>query len=162
MLLGALHTACGQGPRGPDLLSLQCQNSPSEPCGIYIWNSSVVYVTRHHKAKRSTNREFYVVRFLPVQLGHAMYKNLVFIRPLLDMLQREQVSSYGLELNPLSRLLFPAVHGSHKPWDSLRLTAILKKATAAVWKHPVNSQLFRQLSIGITEKHVREVYKPFN
>lgn len=43
-----------------------------------------------------------------------------------------------------------------------RLTAILKKATAAVWKQPVNSQLFRQLSNGITEKHVREVCKPFN
>jgi hypothetical protein len=30
------------------------------------------------------------------------------------------------------------------------------------WRRPVNSQLFRQLSIGITEKHVREIHKPFN
>ncbi|KAM0539907.1 hypothetical protein ACHAO7_011711 [Fusarium culmorum] len=38
----------------------------------------------------------------------------------------------------------------------------MKDATKQVWNQPVNSQLFRQLCIGITEKHVREVYEPFN
>lgn len=49
-----------------------------------------------------------------------------------------------------------------RPWPTERLTIILKKATFEVWKHSVNSQLFRQLCIGISEKHVREVYEPFN
>jgi hypothetical protein len=38
----------------------------------------------------------------------------------------------------------------------------LKKATAEVWGKPTNTQLYRQLTVGITEKHVQEVHKPFN
>jgi hypothetical protein len=159
MLVGSLHTSCGQVPRGPELFSLECQNGPSTQRGIYVWNGSVIYITRHHKAKRSTNREFHVVRFMPVQLGHVMYKYLVYIRPFTDMLRREQSSSLDM---PIGRLLFQTSHARNKPWDSGRLTAILKKATAEVWGKPINSQLYRQLSIGISERHVREIHKPFN
>ncbi|KAK5292262.1 hypothetical protein LTR16_001987 [Cryomyces antarcticus] len=159
MLAGGLHIGCGQVPRGSELFSLECQNSSSAERGSYVWNGFIIYVTRHHKAKRSTNREFNVVRLLPVQLGHVMYKYVVYIRPFTDMLRREQSSS--LAISP-SRLLFRSGHALDKPWDSARLTAILKKATTEVWGQSVNSQLYRQLSIGITEKHVREVHKPFN
>ena len=31
-----------------------------------------------------------------------------------------------------------------------------------MWKISANSQLYRQLTVGITEKHVQEVHKPFN
>jgi hypothetical protein len=72
-------------------------------------------MTRHHKAKRSTNLEFNVARFLPVQLGHVMYKYLVFIRPLSDMLQQERSSLYDSEPLPSSRLLFRTGHGVGKP-----------------------------------------------
>ena len=41
-------------------------------------------------------------------------------------------------------------------------TAVLKKVTAEVWGRPVNSQLLRQVSIGNTEKHVKDMCKPFN
>lgn len=49
-----------------------------------------------------------------------------------------------------------------KPLSTLRLTSTIKRATQKVWGRPVNSQLLRQLCIGITEKHVREVHEPFN
>ncbi|KAL5318142.1 hypothetical protein ACEPPN_013200 [Leptodophora sp. 'Broadleaf-Isolate-01'] len=78
----------------------------------------------------------------------------------LDMLQRERDSCYK-EVVP-SRLLFRSGRDLDRPWDSARLTAILRKATTVVWGRPVNSQLYRQLTIGITEKHVQEVHKPFN
>jgi hypothetical protein len=160
MLLGGLHTAGGQVPRAPELLGLEIQNGPSTERGIYVWNGFMVYLTRHHKAKRSNNREFYVVRFLPARLSRVMYKYLVYIRPFLDMLQRER-DSYYKEVVP-TRLLFRSGRDLDRPWDAARLTAILRKATAEVWGRPVNSQLYRQLTIGITEKHVQEVHKPFN
>ncbi|OBT60212.1 hypothetical protein VE03_10258 [Pseudogymnoascus sp. 23342-1-I1] len=138
MLLVGLHTSGGQAPRAPALLDLEIQNGPSTKRGIYVWNGFVVYLTRHHKAKRSNNSEFYVVRFLPARLGHIMYKYLVYIRPFLSMLQRQR-DSYFKEVVP-TRLL----------------------ATTEVWGLPANSQLYRQLTIGITEKHVQEVHKPFN
>lgn len=90
MLLGGLYTACGQVPRVMEVLNLECENSPSAQRGLYVWNGFMVYLVRHHKAKRSTNREFNVVRFLPVRLGHVMYKYLVFIRRVLNMLCHER------------------------------------------------------------------------
>lgn len=92
MMLGGMKTAYGQDPRGPELLGLKCENGSSTKRGLYVWNRFMVYVTRHHKAKRSTNREFVVVRFMPVRLGHVMYKNLVYIRRFLQMLDREEES----------------------------------------------------------------------
>jgi len=80
MLLGGLYTACGQVPRVIELLNLESENSPSTLRGLYAWNGFIGYLVRHYKAKRLTNREFNVVRFLLVRLGYVMYKYLVFIR----------------------------------------------------------------------------------
>ncbi|KAH6977644.1 hypothetical protein EDB80DRAFT_826229 [Ilyonectria destructans] len=98
MILGSLYTACGQASRLTELLSIGCENSPS-----------AIYSIFHYKAKRSTNREFYVVRFLPVRLGMVVVKYLICIR----------------------------------------------------WM-PESDLSARQLAIGITEKHVREVHSSFN
>ncbi|RFN46146.1 hypothetical protein FIE12Z_9605 [Fusarium flagelliforme] len=43
-----------------------------------------------------------------------------------------------------------------------RLTEILVKATSKIWNQAINVRLYRQLAIAITERHVREVYTPFN
>ncbi|KAL6408084.1 hypothetical protein AUP68_08457 [Ilyonectria robusta] len=112
MLGGGYLTACGQVPRLLELLSLAVENSPCATRGMFIWNGSVAYALQHHKAKRSTNQEFYV--------------------------------------------------SNGKAWTSTRLTALLKAASKKVWDRGVNSRVYRQLAIGITEKHVREVYSPFN
>ncbi|KAH6974818.1 hypothetical protein EDB80DRAFT_659046 [Ilyonectria destructans] len=154
--LGCLDCAGGQKPRCSELLSLYCVNGEFVPRGIYIYNRSMMYVVRHHKAKRSTNREFIVARFLPAQVGFLLYKYLVYVRPFVDMLHRERRD--GLHTGGTgSPLLFrlDANLGS-KPWQTGRLTAILKAATLKVWGKSVNSQQFRHLCIGITEKHVRE------
>lgn len=80
MLLGAFYTACGQAPRAEDLLTVDCENGEFTKCGIYVWNGSMVYIVQTHKAKRSTNREFYIVRFLPGRLGRVAYLYLIWIR----------------------------------------------------------------------------------
>lgn len=102
MLLGGLYTSGGQAPCAPALLGLKIQNSPSTERGIYVWNRFVVYLTQHHKAGRSNNREFYVVQFHPAQLGHIMYKYPVYIRLFLDMLQRERNSYFKEVVLPAS------------------------------------------------------------
>lgn len=88
-------------------------------------------------------------------------QRLVKIRhPAVSRLQRER-DSYFREVLP-TRLLFRYGRDLDPPWGSSRLTAMLRKATTEVWGLPANSQLYRQLTIGITEKHVQEVHKPFN
>jgi hypothetical protein len=137
MLLGGLYTAGGQVPWAPELLGLEIQNSPFTEREVYVWNGFMVYLTRHHKAKRSNNREFYIVRFFPARLGRVMYKYLVYIRPFLDMLQRERDTYYKEVV--LTRLLFRSGRDLDRSWDAARLTAILRKATTEVWGRPVNS-----------------------
>jgi hypothetical protein len=162
MLMCLLYMLGGQVPRGPELFSIEYQNGPLTERGIYVYNGYMVYVIRHHKAKRSTNREFNVARFLPIQVGHILYKYLVYIRPLIEMLHREQSHRPEAATSPPSRLLFQSDPTAAKPWDPSRLTSALKKATQEVWGEPINSRIFRQICIGVTEKHVVEVHKPFN
>ncbi|KAL9561165.1 hypothetical protein ACKAV7_014520 [Fusarium commune] len=159
-LAGGLYTSCGQTPRVLELLSLECENGPNTICGIHVWGGYVVYVIRHHKAKRLTNREFYVVRFLPIRLGRVLYKYLVYIRKVANLLRREQTgyNHSGQQLSQ-TRLLF---HSNGKAWPTSRLTGILTKATLEVWQQAVNVRMYRQLAIAVTEKHVREVHIPFN
>lgn len=74
MILGGLHIACGQVPRALELLGLECENGSFIKRGIYVWNGFIIYLTCHHKAKRSTNREFVVICFMLIRLGHIVYK----------------------------------------------------------------------------------------
>ena len=160
MLLGGLYTSCGQVPRLRELLNLECENSPVSRRPLFIWNGYIIYVIRHHKAKRQINQEFYVVRFLPMRLGVAMCRYRTCIRRLVDLLYREQQGCQcDKRTSSFNHLLFRSNGNSWKP---ARLTAILKKATLEVWGFEVNARVFRHLAIGISEKHVQEVHKPFN
>jgi hypothetical protein len=59
-LTGIMYALCGQVPRATKLFSLECCNGQSTQRGIYAYNGFMIYVIRHHKAKRSTNNEFTV------------------------------------------------------------------------------------------------------
>ncbi|KAH7199034.1 uncharacterized protein B0J16DRAFT_360609 [Fusarium flagelliforme] len=120
-LAGGLYTACGQTPRIRELL-------------IYVWGGYMAYVICHHKAKRLTNREFYVY--------------LVYLGADRRAQQRLQ-----------TRLLF---QNNGRPWPTSHLTDIITKATLELWQQKINVRTYCQLAIAITEKHVREVYTPFN
>ncbi|GKU11382.1 unnamed protein product [Fusarium langsethiae] len=143
MLAGGLYVEGGSCPRVRELFALECENGPFTSCGIYVWGGSVVYVAQHHKAKRQTNREFYVVRFLPARLSRVRHSEIV--------------QKNSDERN--ERLLF---HVNGKAWSTSHLTEILVKATSKIWNQAINVRLYRQLAIAITERHVREVYTPFN
>ncbi|KAK9443851.1 hypothetical protein VB005_02376 [Metarhizium brunneum] len=154
----------GQPARWSELLSLLCENSESAQRGLF--KSHIIYITRHHKAKRSTNREYIVARFLPSGPSRVLYKYLAYIRPFVELLQRERKQSglqSGLEGIRASPLLFRSQIGfGSKAWSAGRFNDALKRETWKVWDKSINSQIMRQLRIGITEKHVREVYQPFN
>jgi hypothetical protein len=39
---------------------------------------------------------------------------------------------------------------------------VIRASSKEVWNRGINARVYRQLAIGITEKHVREVHSPFN
>lgn len=104
-------------PRVTEILGLEYENAPSTQRGLYAWNGFMVYLVCYHKAKRLTNREFNVVRFLPVRLGYVMYKYLVFICRFLNMLCRERSGPGGADA-PRNRLLFRTWHTRDRLWVS--------------------------------------------
>ncbi|KJK87120.1 hypothetical protein H633G_09028 [Metarhizium anisopliae BRIP 53284] len=160
MIFGAFLTSGGQAPRLQELANIECENSPSNGRGIYIWNGSVVYIIRHHKAKRTTNHEFNVVRFLPARLGMVVVKYLAYIRRVVRILRFEMEESTKTTHSAReTRLLF---NRDGKPWAAERMTAVLNAAARQLWQQGLTSRIYRQVAIGITEKHVREVYTPFN
>lgn len=157
---GGLLTSCGQAPRLRELVSLECENSPTAMRGLYLRNGSVIYIIKHHKAKRTTNHEFNVVRFLPARLGVVAVTYLAYVRRVASILRRELDDHTRVPLLAQdTRLLF---HTHGKIWPATRITAVLTAATRHLWKQGINSQRYRQVAIGITEKHVREVFTPFN
>lgn len=88
---------------------------------------------------------------MPVRLGHALYKYVVYIRPFLVMLNASGIATRlgrGCFSKTAARPILPR---SAQALGHLSLTAILRKATAEVWGQPANSQLYRQLTAGITE-----------
>ncbi|KAL6408600.1 hypothetical protein AUP68_07543 [Ilyonectria robusta] len=127
---------------------------------IFVWNGSVIYILQHHKAKRSTNQEFYVVRFLPARLGTVVVKYLTCIRWIVAILEQENPGLLQLGSTIVQRDVLFQTRG--KAWPPSRLTTVLKAATAEVWEQGINARIYRQLAIGVTEKHVREVHSPFN
>jgi hypothetical protein len=47
-------------------------------------------------------------------------------------------------------------------WTTTDLTRALRQHTQAVFQLPLGVQLYRQISIAITEKHVKHILKPLN
>ncbi|EXL52797.1 hypothetical protein FOCG_08558 [Fusarium oxysporum f. sp. radicis-lycopersici 26381] len=158
-LAGLMLMTCGGQPRSPDLLSIRVSNHRTSERGLYIYNGYMIYVTCSHKAKRSTNRGFVVARFFPSQVGHLMYIYLVYIRPFVDMLAREQLPN----IDGCSPFFFRSRPESDSPhWSTERLTKIVRRFTRQVWDQGIKLRLLRQICIGIADKHVREVSRPFN
>ncbi|PHH49078.1 hypothetical protein CFIMG_007987RA00001 [Ceratocystis fimbriata CBS 114723] len=160
MILGGLHTACGQAPRPTELMEVSYENQASARRNICFWNGSMVYILNHHKSKHTKNKEFYVVRFLPVRLGKVVTIYLIYIRWLVTILENEQPALMMSNSSPSRKHILFETFG--KVWVPSRLTNVLRRASAKVWPHTVNSQMYRQLAIGITEKHVCEIHSPVN
>ena len=147
----------GQSPRIPDLTSLECSNGPSTSRGVYVDGGSIVYVTRHWKARQSTNREFNVARYLPQADSVWIACYLAYIRPLADMLSRR---CCGREKE--RRLLFATAENPDQPWKVEVVTKALKKLTREVCGTAFGVQVYRQVSIAITERHVKQISRPFD
>lgn len=123
MLFGGCYTSCGQAPRLSEMASLEYENSPISMRGIYIWNGSVAYIIRHHKAKRTTNHEFTIVRFLPARLGVVTVRYLAYIRRVASILRRD-LDEHIRRAHPVEeRRLLLCTHG--KPWSTACMSRIL-------------------------------------
>jgi hypothetical protein len=147
----------GQAPRTTEFLSIECYNGPSTSRGLYIHNGSLAYVTRHSKARRTINQEFNIVRYLPEEDFKLITNYLTYVQLFVAMLNRV---CYSLEQD--RRLLFASSHNVESYWKSDALTLALKKLTTDIVGISFGVQIYRQLSVAVTEKHVKQIDRSFN
>ncbi|KAJ3455480.1 hypothetical protein MRS44_016962 [Fusarium solani] len=118
----------GQAARVSELLTLEQTNTRSRLRGIGIFGGQMFSITRHNKARLTTNREFQVAR-------HEPDRTLIF--------------------TPISR---------STGWTTKVFTEELKRLSrdALGTEMEIGVRLYRQLSIAITERHVRGALPTFN
>ena len=75
-----------QIPRGTDLLAVAHRNTPENRRGVCIYANTIAVVSQVNKAHRTTNKEFYVVRFPDKDTARIIYKALTYIGPFSCML----------------------------------------------------------------------------
>lgn len=156
-LMLVMYFQGGQAPRSTEFFSIECENGPSTSRGIYVHAGSIVFVTRHSKAGRATNQEFHVARYLPPEASTLVATYLVYIRPMAAMLNR---TCYGIRQE--RRLLFSSSDRPDQPWTAAHLSGLLKGYTKQACSHAFGIRMYRQLSIAITERHVKQISQPFN
>lgn len=142
-----------------ELCSLECENGSSSESELNIYNGRMAYVTRYYKARTTINKELNVVRFLAPRPGLLLLYYLVYIIRLSKMLLGESGIASREELN--TSLLFHSDKTPGTPWKASRLSSVLRRMSKGDLAKPVGIRLYRQLSIGITEKHVKEAFQPF-
>lgn len=157
LIFQILFLRLGQGLRTPELSSLECYNGLGTSRGIYVHDGLLVYITRHSKARQATNQEFQVARYLCRKDSALLARYLVYVRPFADMLYRK---CYDREQD--RRLLFAAPDQPQRPWGADVLTKALKGLTQSVCGAAFGVQIYRQISIAVTEQHIKGICRPFN
>ncbi|EWY79398.1 hypothetical protein FOYG_17443 [Fusarium oxysporum NRRL 32931] len=151
----------GQAARISELLTIEYCNTSSRLRGIGIYGTTLFSITRHQKARLTTNNEFQVARFFSPPVARLVYRYLVYIRPVAYTILRKcfhHESTNTLLFAPISR------YSRNSFWSTKTFSEELKRISSTVPGIPceIGVQLYRQLSIAITEKHVRTATSGFN
>lgn len=98
-----------------------------------------------------------MARYLPRRESDLVPKYLVYIRLFVEMLNR---GCFGSKKG--QSLFFSSSNDPERPWRAEVLTKALKKLSTAVCGTPFGVQVYRQLSIAVTERHVKCISRPFD
>ena len=160
-ILLLLHLTGGQPARGPELTTIRHQNSSAAMRNIYVSNGQLFYMIEYHKARRTTNKSFFVVRYLPLQVGQMLFKYLVYVRPFVNLILRHQYGGATLSENNKGALLFSNPQGTGSPWRSEILSQALRDSSSHL-EMSFSISNYRQVVIAITKRHIRAISVPFN
>ncbi|KIW74523.1 hypothetical protein Z517_11293 [Fonsecaea pedrosoi CBS 271.37] len=84
----AMATNDGGVPRLGEMFTILLRNGPMSPRGVYVYDWTMMTFVRYTKAQHNTNREFCVARFSSPSLRCVLFYEMVYVRPLINMLSR--------------------------------------------------------------------------
>jgi superfamily II DNA/RNA helicase len=148
-LLVLMHMTGGQPARGPEILSVQHQNTPGgEHRNLFIEDGLVVFVTRYSKQYMLTGDVKVIHRYLPREVGELVVWYLWLVLPFVQLI--EAMLRPGWEA---SAYLWPAdVDG--RLWTTDRMTKAMKQATAAGMGCELGVYAYREVAIAISREWI--------
>lgn len=158
-LMLLMHLTGGQPARGPELTTIKSQNSTTSARNIFLLHGQMMFVIEYHKARRTTNHAFYVVRYLPDAVGKMLFQYLVYVLPLAELIRRRQYVQQPE--NGVNHFLFRNIRDQSVCWKPEALTEILQQRSASLSMRFGISN-YRQAVIAITKRHVRSIAEPFD
>ncbi|CAG1999049.1 unnamed protein product [Fusarium graminearum] len=110
------------------------------------WSAVFTYFKKEEALLGAILGGMFFARFLPAQLGHILYKYLVYIRPFINMLHRERGSPESGQATESHLLFREDATPTSRSWQTGRLTATMKTSTSLVWGQPINSRQFHSMT----------------
>ena len=146
--MAAVQIESGQPARSPELGTTKTRNSVYSPRGWYVINGRLCFLTMYDKARKRRGDTEYIVRYLPDDLGQIMARYMVFVDPFARALDQRE-----------SEYLFADSRG---PWAGEELTRALANATKKHLGVRLTVSAWRQVAIGIANKHLMRATKTWD
>ncbi|KAG6157487.1 hypothetical protein E4U50_007512 [Claviceps purpurea] len=150
LLLFCVHVTGGQPARGTEILSLRFANGVASSRNVFLLDGYVMTVTFYNKTDAAWDSPKIVPRFLPWRVGQLMASYLVYVEPLAKYL-RDAIGdqSHGGEY------IWADEAG---PWDTSKLTSILKQRTGQDLGQDLGTLKFRHAAVGIGRRFVGDEF----
>ncbi|CAA9959374.1 hypothetical protein PTMSG1_02793 [Pyrenophora teres f. maculata] len=135
-----VHITSGQPGRGPEITSIRHHNSFLQDRNIYVVDGQVMTVVRYCKSQAQWDKPKVVPRYLPARLGQVMAVYLVYLQPFCEYLRVHVLGG------PTTDYVWADNQG---PWNTDRLTRLLKRETGKALGMQLNTQRYRHTVVGI-------------
>ncbi|SCV61242.1 uncharacterized protein FFFS_15811 [Fusarium fujikuroi] len=152
LLLLLCHFTGGQPSRGPEILGLRLANGITRDRSVFIVDGQVVLVTQYHKSLSHFDSPKVIPRYLPARVGQLLAMYMVYIRPLADRLEADEMDLYGQMTAPSDFIW----HNQGNPWQSPYMSTIMARITGLHLSHQITIQHWRHIAIAISKKHARK------
>jgi hypothetical protein len=149
LLLLCVHWTGGQPARGTEITSVRFRNGYMQDRNIFAIHGHMAVVTRYHKSASQYDQPKVVPRFLAWRVGQLIAVYLAYARPLQELLagvvNGQMASEYVWS-------------GEHGPWETDRLTRIMKRETGRHLGVELTTHSYRHVAIAIGRKVIGEQF----
>ena len=149
LLLLCVHWTGGQPARGTEITSVRYKNGYMQDRNVFAVHGHMAVVTRYHKSASQYDQPKVVPRFLAWRVGQLMAVYLACARPLQELLagvvNGQMASEYIWS-------------GEHGPWETDRLTRVMKRETGRHLGVELTTHSYRHLAIAIGRKVIGEQF----
>ncbi|KAG6019369.1 hypothetical protein E4U40_007082 [Claviceps sp. LM458 group G5] len=141
LLLFCVHVTGGQPARGTEILSLRFKNGCVRSRNVFLLDGYVMTITFYNKTDAEWDCPKILPRFLPWRVGQLLLSYLVYVQPLAALLGDDLGDgSFGSEYLWASK---------SEPWDTSKLTSILRQRTGQDLGQELGTLQFRHAAVGI-------------